>query len=86
MKIKDGYILREIAGEYVVIPSGEDLDLNLMITLNETGSFLWKKLTDGATEEELVKALLAEYDVDEARAKNAVNAFIAKLRDQDFLA
>ena len=86
MKIKDGYILREIAGEYVVIPSGEDLDLNLMITLNETGSFLWQKLTDGATEEELVQALLAEYDVDEARAKNAVTAFITKLRDQDFLA
>ena len=85
MKIKDGYILREVAGEYVVIPSGEDLDLNLMITLNETGSFLWQKLTDGATEEELVKALLAEYDVDEARAANAVASFIAKLRDQDFL-
>ena len=86
MKIKDGYILREIAGEYVVIPSGEDLDLNLMITLNETGSFLWKKLTDGATEEELVKALLAEYDVDETRARNAVAAFIDKLREHDFLA
>ena len=86
MKIKDGYILREIAGEYVVIPSGENLNLNQMITLNETGSFLWKKLTDGASEEELVEALLAEYDVDETRARAAVTAFAAKLREHAFLA
>ena len=86
MKIKEGYILRQIAGEYVVIPSGEDLDLNLMITLNETGSFLWERLTEGAEREDLVKALLAEYDVDRERASHAVSAFLAKLREQDFLA
>ena len=86
MKIKEGYILRQIAGEYVVIPSGEDLDLNLMITLNETGSFLWERLAEGAEEEDLVKALLAEYDVDEARARKSVAAFIAKLKEHDFLA
>ena len=86
MKIKDGYILRQIAGEYVVIPSGEDLDLNLMITLNETGSFLWQRLAEGAEKEDLVKALLAEYDVDEARAQKAVEAFIEKLQEHDFLA
>ena len=86
MKIKEGYILRQIAGEYVVIPSGEDLDLNLMITLNETGSFLWERLTEGAEEEDLVKALLAEYDVDEVRARKSVAAFIANLKEHDFLA
>ena len=86
MKIKDGYILRKIAGEYVVIPSGEDLDLNMMISLNETGSFLWEKLTEGAEEEELVAALLAEYEVDQERARTAVAGFVARLRDNDFLA
>lgn len=44
MKIKEGFILRTIAGQHVVVPTGQHLDLSLMITLNETGAFLWEKL------------------------------------------
>ena len=86
MKIKDGFILREVAGETVVIPTGEALDLNMMITLNETGAFLWKQLEQETTEDAVVAALLAEYDVDEAAARTHVAAFVAKLKEHDFLA
>ena len=86
MKLKDGFILREVAGQTVVIPSGDDLDLNLMITLNGTGKFLWEKLEQGADMDQLVSALLAEYAVDEATAKVAVEAFVAKLEANGFLA
>ena len=48
MKLKDGFILRSVAGETVVVPTGDDLDLNMMITLNETGKFLWEHLEKGA--------------------------------------
>ena len=85
MKLKDGFILREVAGEYVVLPAGNDLDLNMMITLNETGSFLWKKLTEGAEEEDLVAAILAEYDTDAETAAKSVAAFIEKLKEHNFL-
>ena len=85
MKLKDGFILREVAGEYVVLPAGEDLDLNMMITLNETGSFLWEKLTVGAEEEDLVSAILAEYDTDRETAAKSVAAFVAKLKEHNFL-
>lgn len=85
MKLKDGFILREVAGEYVVLPAGEDLNLNMMITLNETGCFLWKKLTDGAQEEDLVAAILAEYDTDSETAAKSVAAFIEKLKKHNFL-
>lgn len=85
MKLKDGFILREVAGEYVVIPSGDVLDLNVMITLNETGCFLWKQLEQDVEEEQIVSALLAEYDVDEAAAHTHVAAFVAKLREHEFL-
>ena len=44
LKLKEGFILREIGGEIMVIPSGDELDLNMMITLNETGRFLWERL------------------------------------------
>ena len=86
MKLKEGFVLREVADSIVVIPCGDDLDLNMMITLNGTGKFLWEKLTEGAQEEELVQALLAEYDVSEEMAKQAVEDFVAKLKEHDFLA
>ena len=85
MKLKDGFILRSVAGETVVVPTGGDLDLNMMITLNESGKFLWERLEKGAEQEELVSALLAEYDVDEQTARNHVAAFVAKLNENGFI-
>lgn len=86
LKLKDGFILRQIAGETMVIPSGEELDLNMMITLNETGRFLWERLQEGTTEEDLVAALLEEYEVDEETARAQVVKFVEKLNGHGFLA
>lgn len=86
MKLKNGFILREVAGETVVLPSGDNLNLNMMITLNETGKFLWERIEKGAEIGDLVAALLAEYDVDEATAKASVERFVASLKENDFLA
>lgn len=85
MKLKDGFLLRQVAGQTVVLPMGGDLDLDMMITLNDTGAFLWEKLQENTDEAALVAALLAEYDVDEATAKQAVANFVAKLSDNGFL-
>lgn len=85
MKLKDGFILRQVAGEYVVLPVGGDLDFNGMITLNETGATLWKRLEQEAEMSDLTAALLAEYDVDEATAAVAAEKFVAKLREHGFL-
>ena len=86
MKLKEGFVLRRVAGEIIVLPSGDNLDLNMMITLNETGEFLWKLLEAGAEVEDLVRQMLAEYEVDEATARAAAEGFVAKLRDNGFLA
>lgn len=86
MRLKDGFIMREVAGQIVVLPSGDDLDLNMMITLNETGCTLWKRLEQEAELADLTAALLAEYDVDEATAAAAAEQFVAKLKEHDFLA
>ena len=86
MKLKDDFILRQVAGQTVVLPTGGELDLNMMITLNETGAFLWEHLQSETDEAALVAALLGEYDVDEATAKKAVENFVAKLRENGFLA
>ena len=85
MQLKDGFILRTVAGENVVVPSGDDLNLNMMITLNETGKVLWEQLEKGAEEEELVALLLQEYDVEEQTAREHVTRFVGKMRENGFL-
>ena len=86
MKIKEGYIVREVAGQIVVLPTGDDLDLNMMITLNGTGRFLWHLLEKETDMRQLIDAVLSEYDVDEDTAKNAVSSFVEKLHEHGFLA
>ena len=52
MKIKDTFQLVTVAGEHMVIPIGEQsVDFQAMITLNETGAFLWEKLQEEMSEE-----------------------------------
>lgn len=86
MKIKDGYLAREVAGSKIVVPVGErTVDFNGIITLNETAGFLWDRLATGAEKAELLTAMLAEYDIDEATASADIDAFITKLKDADLL-
>ena len=86
MKLKANYLLRKVAGQTVVLPTSAELDLNMMITLNDTGRFLWEKLSVGAEKEELVDALLGEYDVSRETAESSVDAFVNRLKELDFLA
>ncbi len=86
MKIKSGFILRQIADTYIVVAIGEEAKkANVMITLNETGGFLWEKLTEGATEDELIGAILDTYEIDRATAEADVRAFIDKVRDNNLV-
>ena len=86
MKIKPGYMLREVAGCNVVVSIGvETMDFGGMINLNDTGAFLWRLLEKGATEDELLAKMLDEYEVDEVVAKQGINAFITKMREADLL-
>ena len=85
IQLKEGFVLRTVAGEHMVIPSGDDLDLNMMITLNETGKFLWELIGRGVEQEELAAALSEEYDVDEQTATEHANRFVGKLRENGFL-
>ena len=86
MKMKNGFVLRTVAGETVVLPTGGVTNFDMMITLNDTGRFLWEHLENETNESELVQALLAEYDVTEEVATKSVAAFVARLKELDFLA
>lgn len=82
MKIKKGFMLRSIAGSNIVVPVGSAaVDFNGMITLNDSGAFLWKILETGADIDGMVQALLAEYDVDAETAKSCCVEFVKKLEE-----
>lgn len=86
MKIKDGFILREVAGSFIVVAVGDAVkEFKGVINLNETGALLWKELQKGATEEDLKKALLNEYDVAEEIADRDVKAFIDSLNKANLI-
>ena len=66
MKIKDGFVLREMCGEYIVAAEGiQHINFNKLISLNATAAFLWKAL-DGKefTTEEMAQLLVDEYQID----------------------
>ena len=86
MKLKEGFLLRHVAGQPVVLPAGADVDFNDMITLNDTGCTLWKCLEQDVQREELIRALLDEYEVDETAAGAAVDSFVQRLKELNLLA
>ena len=86
MKIKDGFVLRNICGEYVVVAIGKQtLDFKGLIKLNETGAFLWEQLQTDRTLEELQTAMLKEYDIDAATAAADIEAFMQSLTKAELL-
>lgn len=72
MKAKKGFELQNVCGEYIIVPAGiENVDFSRIISLNPTAAFLWERVSgmEEFTVETLVEALLEEYEVEEAVAR-----------------
>ena len=85
MKLKPGFIVRKIAGVTIVLSSGDNGNLNQMITLNETGLFIWRLLECETTPEAIAQALIKEYSISQELADSTVSDFLDKLRHYDFI-
>ena len=82
MKASKDFILREIAGEYILVPVGSAAGkFNGLITMNEIGSFIFKMLQEEQTEECLVQMILNEYEIDKETARNDLNDFLNQMRE-----
>lgn len=80
MKIDKNFVLREIAGEYIIIPTGRTaLEFNGLITVNEVRMELWKMLQEDVTFDDLLNGILEEYDVDENAAREDIQEFLDRL-------
>lgn len=83
MKLKNDYVLQDVAGSTVAMPA--DGDMNMMITLNGTGRFLWERLTEETSREALIQAIRDTYGVDLPTAEICVDNFVAELEKNDLV-
>ena len=80
MRVDKEFVLREIAGDYIIIPTGKTvLEFNGLITVNEVGVDIWKMLQEDVTFEDLVKGILDQYDVEEEVAREDIQEFLDTL-------
>ena len=81
MRRNADFLLREVAGRQVIVPVGAAVDaFSGMITVNQTGAFLWEQLEKEQTLDSLVQAVTDTYEVEPERAKQDVEVFLEKLR------
>lgn len=87
MKIKNGFMLREIADVWVVVPLGERvIEFNGLINLSESAALLWKALENEVkSKAELVNMLMNHYDVDEEIATKDTDEFLQDIMERGFL-
>lgn len=86
MKIKEGFMLRKVGEQNVVVAVGEaSRSFNGIIRLNDSGRYLWEKLSQDVTEEQLISDMLTDYEIDEATAKADISRFIDSLKKADIL-
>lgn len=84
MKIKKGFAKRNIAGSNIVVPVGKNaVDFNAMITLNETGSFLWDAFQKDITIDDAVELITSEYEVAPEIARADIEKFVALLQENN---
>ena len=84
MKIKDGFVLRQICGEYAVVGEGlAQVNFNKMLSMNESAAYLWEAVSGKEfTKEDLVQLLLDKYDVTPERASADVDKLLAVWMEQ----
>lgn len=84
MKIKSGYRLRKVGSNSIVVALG-NIDFSGLITVNETGTYIWKMLETGAETDEIVSSLAEECSVEPGEIRQDVVDFIEKLKGADIL-
>ena len=85
-KTNEDYILREICGDFVLIPTGDtEAFSNSMISLNDSYVFLWKQFSDAVTPEDVLKKVAAEYDGHEDQIRNNIAQFVMESLRLGFL-
>lgn len=86
MKIKNEYVLKSLGDNlFVIVNQASSYDLSKMISVNETGAYIFNLLKKNLTKADILKSLVNEYDVNELKANEDFDLFINKLRSNNIL-
>lgn len=86
MKRKGDFILRDIAGEHILVPTGQSaMEINGLITIDEMGLFIWNHLSHETSKEIILSAILQTYEVDEETARADLEEFLLKLKEANLI-
>ncbi len=86
MKIKEGFVLRNVVDEFIVMPTGENIaKFEGAVVLNEVSAFIFKQLENPVSREDLLAAVLGEFEVDEATAAADLDALLSQFREMNLL-
>ncbi len=86
MKIKEGFVLRNVVDEFIVMPTGDNIaKFEGAVVLNEVSAFIFKQLENPVSRDDLLTAMLNEYDVDEATAAADLDALLEKFAEMGVL-
>ncbi len=86
MKLDKNIIVREIAGEYILIPTGSSaLKMTGIFAITEVGAEIWKKLSEGKEEDTIIAELLEDYDVTEEQLRTDYAEFLSRLEENGLL-
>lgn len=86
MKINGEFILRQVAGESILVPVGQTaLKLNGIITLDPVGTVIWQQLEAGKNKAEILAQILEQFDVSEAVADADLDEFLEKLKKNNLI-
>ena len=87
MKINGEFVLRQVAGDSILIPVEETaLKFNGIITLDKVGGLIWSALEQGAEREAILQQILDRFDVDRERAEQDLDEFLDQMEQAGFLA
>lgn len=82
MRASKDFIMREIAGEFILVPVGAAaMKFNGLITMNELGKYIFELLAEERTVQELAERITGEYDVSMDTAARDAEEFLQQLRD-----
>ena len=86
MKAKSGFVLRNVAGEHILMPTGDNIGVfKGTILMNDVSATIWEKLSNPVSRDDLLRAILDEYDVEESAAAADLDALLEKLREYDVI-
>lgn len=82
MKAKQGFVLRNVVDEYILMPTGDMIgEFNGTVLLNDVSAFVWENLQNPVSREDLLTAILEEFEVEKAVASADLDALLTTLKE-----